>query len=669
MRLKIFCVLIAMAAVVLFVGAKAQTKKKIQNDIQKNNEIIIADFEGASYGDWKVTGTAFGAGPAQGELPGQMPVTGYLGRGFVNSFHGSDAATGTLTSPEFRIARKYINFLIGGGHHPGETCIDLLIGGKVVRTATGPNDKPGGTEHLDWQTWNVTDLMGQTAQLQIVDKATGGWGHINVDHITMNDTRQTEEIKADVLYDETYRPQFHFSARQHWLNDPNGLVYYKGEYHLFFQHNPQGNEWGNMTWGHAVSRDLVHWEQLPNALEPDKLGTMFSGSAVVDWHNTSGFAQGVEKPLVAIYTAAGGTSPESKGQPFTQCLAFSTDKGRTWTKYDHNPILKHIAGENRDPKIIWYAPTKRWIMALYLDKEDFALLVSPDLKTWTQLQTMTLRGCIECPDFFDMSVKGASGSRKWVFTAANGHYLIGAFNGEKFIPEGPLQQVDYGDSYYAVQSYSDIPDTDGRRVQIAWMNNGTFPQMPFNKQMSFPCELTLHQTVEGVRMNRWPVREIEKLYEKYEVQKNENQKDQYQRQDQQKIHWHDITLKPGDNLLHGLSGELWDIQAELELQDATAFGLRVRGEDIRYDVKAQTITNLGRTAPLKPDANKHVWIRVLVDRASMEVFGNGGQISMTSNFLPRQKEKGLAIFTEGGNTRIVSLSVHALRSAWSPLPK
>ena len=150
---------------------------------------------------------------------------------------------------------------------------------------------------------------------------------------------------------------------------------------------------------------------------------------------------------------------------------------------------------------------------------------------------------------------------------------------------------------------------------------------------------------------------------------NENQKDQYQRQDQQKIHWHDITLKPGDNLLHGLSGELWDIQAELELQDATAFGLRVRGEDIRYDVKAQTITNLGRTAPLKPDANKHVWIRVLVDRASMEVFGNGGQISMTSNFLPRQKEKGLAIFTEGGNTRIVSLSVHALRSAWSPLPK
>ena len=164
------------------------------------------------------------------------------------------------------------------------------------------------------------------------------------------------------MYNEKFRPQFHFTARQNWLNDPNGLVHYDGTYHLFFQHNPAGLEWGNMTWGHAVSRDIVRWKQVENALEPDRLGTMFSGSAVVDWENTSGFQTGPDKPIVLIYTAAGGTSPESEGQPFTQCLAYSSDGGQTWVKYAGNPVLGCIRDGNRDPKVIWHAPTRRWIM-------------------------------------------------------------------------------------------------------------------------------------------------------------------------------------------------------------------------------------------------------------------------------------------------------------------
>src|SRR5579871_4253572 len=190
-----------------------------------------------------------------------------------------------------------------------------------------------------------------------------------------------------------------------------------------------------MTWGHAVSRDLIHWQQLPNAIEPDELGTIFSGSAVVDRNNTAGFKTGKEPPLVAIYTAAGDTSPASKGQPFTQCLAYSNDRGRTWTKYAGNPVLKHIVADNRDPKVVWHAPTHRWIMALYLDKEDYALFASPDLKEWTRLQTLTVPGCGECPDFFEMPVGDDPNNRKWVFTAANGHYLIGAFDGRQFTPE------------------------------------------------------------------------------------------------------------------------------------------------------------------------------------------------------------------------------------------
>ncbi len=286
--------------------------------------------------------------------------------------------------------------------------------------------------------------------------------------MTIDETVQ-QAIRTDALYDETYRPQFHFTARANWLNDPNGLVYDQGEYHLFFQHNPTGIEWGNMTWGHATSRDLVHWEQLPNAIEPDPLGTIFSGSAVVDRHNSAGFQVGSRPPLVAIYTAAGDTSPESKGQPFTQCLAYSNDRGRTWTKYDGNPVLNHIVGGNRDPKVIWHAPTQRWIMALYLDGNEFGLFSSPDLKHWEPIQTLALPDCSECPDFFPLPVDGDKNHIKWVFTAANGHYLIGSFDGAKFTQEGGPFAADYGANYYAVQTYSDLPESDGRRIQVAWM--------------------------------------------------------------------------------------------------------------------------------------------------------------------------------------------------------
>jgi len=158
------------------------------------------------------------------------------------------------------------------------------------------------------------------------------------------------------LYHETYRPQFHFTAKKNWLNDPNGLMYYKGEYHLFFQHNPSGIDWGNMTWGHAVSPDMIHWKQLDNAIYPDELGTIFSGSGVVDWSNTAGFKNGNKAVMVCIYTSA--------GDPFTQSIAYSNDKGRTWTKYADNPVLGHIVGSNRDPKVIRHVPTEKWIMAL-----------------------------------------------------------------------------------------------------------------------------------------------------------------------------------------------------------------------------------------------------------------------------------------------------------------
>jgi len=558
----------------------------------------------------------------------------------ASSFVGGDAATGTLASPVFQITRTYITFLIGGGKHPGETCLNLLINGQVVRTATGPNGVPGGTERLGRAAWDVADLEGKVARIEIVDRATGGWGHINVDQITLSNEKPVDDakivVKTDELYNETYRPQFHFTAQKNWLNDPNGLVFYGGEYHLFFQHNPEGLQFGSMAWGHAVSRDLVHWQQLPVALAPDARGPIWSGSAVMDWDNTAELGAGTEKPLVALYTAA--------GEPFTQCLAFSLDGGRTWTKYAHNPVLPHIVGGNRDPKVVWHAPSRRWIMALYLDGSDFGLFSSPDLKTWTRLQTLTVPGCDECPDFFEMPIEGSHHERRWVFTAANGHYLVGGFDGHKFTPETGVLQGDYGANFYAVQTYSDIPRSDGRRIQIAWMRGGEYPQMPFNQQMSFPCELTLRRAPDGLRLRRQPVREIASLYE-------------------QEHRWHDQPLLPGDNPLGALRGELWDVHAEFEVGDATALRLRVRGEDVRYNVKDQTLTALGHTAPLKLDGHR-LALRLLIDRTSLEVFDNGGLVSMTSCFLPPAGDQTLAVYADGGTAKTVSLTVHPLRSAW-----
>src|SRR2546426_523104 len=257
-------------------------------------DIVLADFEGQDYGDWKVQGEAFGTSPAHGALPGQQPVSGYLGKGLVNTFLKGDGAQGTLTSPELEITRRYINFLIGGGYHPGETSIHLLVDGKTARSATGAD-----AEELVWHAWDVGDLFQRKARIEIVDRHTGGWGHINIDQIELSDraravlyandaiTRAMSSVRrgTDRASLDPTRPVFHVAPPAGWNNDPNGPIFHGGFYHLFYQHNPYGDSWGNMHWGHVRSRDLVRWEHLPIALWPSKeVGEdhCFSGCATVD---------------------------------------------------------------------------------------------------------------------------------------------------------------------------------------------------------------------------------------------------------------------------------------------------------------------------------------------------------------------------------------------------
>ena len=449
---------------------------------------------------------------------------------------------------------------------------------------------------------------------------------------------------APKQYNETYRPQFHFSPKTNWTNDPNGLMYYKGEYHLFFQHNPKGIKWGNMTWGHAVSKDLVHWKQLDHAIYPDKLGTIFSGSGVVDHDNTAGFQTGDEKVLVCIYTYAGRFG--TPRQPFTQAIAYSNDRGRTWKKYAKNPVLGHIRASNRDPKVIWHGPTKRWVMALFLDKNDYVLFASKNLKEWTKLCDIRVPGAGECPDIFELPIDRNAQKTKWVFWGGNGNYLLGTFDGKTFKFDSGPHKIKWGKNYYAAQTFSDIPASDGRRIQIAWMAGGKYPGMPFNQQMNFPVELTLRTTPKGPRLHFNPVKEIENTHTK-------------------KHAWADKPLKPGENLLDGLAGELFDIRAEIELGKAAEVGFTIRGQRVVYNVKGRKLISLGSAAPLEPKKGR-ITLQILVDRASVETFGNGGRRLIANCFLPDLANRSLGVFAVGGAAKIISLEVHELRSAWFP---
>ena len=692
-------------------------------------DILIADFEGGSYGNWKVTGEAFGPGPARGTLPNQMDVTGFEGKRLVNTYYKGDDTRGTLTSPMFEIKRKHINFLIGGGKNPGETCINLLVEGKVARTATGPNDRPGGSEELAWNSWDVSELLGHNAQIQIVDNSTGGWGHINVDHIIQSNSKvevPTEKTRDFLLrkkylnfpvktgakkrlihliidnkiirefdielapnepdfwvfldigafkgkkaalridkydpagtkgfdsvyqadtyigeenvYREKLRPQFHFTSKRGWNNDSNGMVYYDGQYHLFYQHNPYGWNWGNMTWGHAVSEDIIHWKELGDAIHPDKLGTIFSGSAVVDINNTAGFQTGDEKVIVCIYTSAGGRNPMSKGQPFTQSIAYSNDRGRTWTVYKDNPVLGHINGGNRDPKVIWHTPTRQWVMALYLDDRDMGFFTSKDLKSW-EFQSK-IKCFHECPELFALPVDGDRNNEKWILYGGSGEYLVGHFNGKEFKSETDAIRFHYGNCFYASQTFTNIPESDGRRIQIAW-GRVAMPKMPFNQMMLFPVTLSLHTTEKGPRMFARPVREIEKIHK-------------------HKWQWNSKSLKPSENLLSGVSGELFHIRAELKVGDARQTGFVIRDIPVIYDVKKQQLSCHKKTASLKP-ANGNIRLELLVDRTSIEIFGNDGRMYMPIGVILADNSKSLEIFTKGGNTEVQSLEVFELDSAW-----
>ena len=342
-----------------------------------------------------------------------------------------------------------------------------------------------------------------------------------------------EGDRSRTIGNEPHRPQFHFTPARNWMNDPNGLVYFDGEYHLFYQYNPRAIEWGHLGWGHAVSRDMVQWERLPPALAEEDGVMIYSGSAVVDWENTSGLGGRGRPPLVAVYT---GHHTERSLQD--QRIAYSTDRGRTWTQFAGNPVLDIGAADFRDPKVFWHAPTHSWIMVVSLPvQRKISFYGSKNLKSWTHLSDFGPAGATvgiwECPDLFPLPIDQDPVQTQWVLLVnlnpggpAGGsgcQYFVGDFDGERFVPEhgrrsgegGDPLWLDFGPDCYAAASWSDVPSQDGRRIIIAWMSNwlyaGQVPTYPWRGAMTVPRSLALRRTDGGVRLVQHPVNELEQL--------------------------------------------------------------------------------------------------------------------------------------------------------------
>ncbi|QEG37398.1 GH32 C-terminal domain-containing protein [Bythopirellula goksoeyrii] len=539
------------------------------------------------------------------------------------------------------ITEKYLNIPVK--HGADKVLISLQVDDEKVRefTVSLASGEPDYWIYLE-----VQEFIGKTGFLwawTLPESHSKGFEAIYCD-----DTFPGEQN----LYKEELRPQFHFSSKRGWTNDPNGLMYYEGEYHMFYQHNPFGWEWGNMTWGHAISTDLVHWVEQGDKLHADAGGTMFSGSGVVDWNNTTGFQTGDEPPMILIYTIAGNNSPWSEGKPFTQGLAYSNDRGRTWTKYAGNPVQERLRRANRDPKVQWHEELGEWVIVMYLRAPDVGFFTSPNLKRW-ELRSM-MQSNHECPELVELAVDGDKSNTKWVHYAAHGEYFIGDFNGTEYTKETEAVRFNYGNMFYASQMFNDIPDEDGRAIQIAWARVN-LPNMPFNQMMTFPVSLSLRTTEDGLRMFAYPVEEIEKIHGKRHQWKNEE-------------------FEPGENPLEEVKGNLFDIDAEIDLGDADEIGFEINGFPVTYIVEENLLIggtgnegdefSQGETkAELKPVDGK-ISLRILVDRPSVEIFANGGRIYMPMQAVRDLHNKSLKVYAKGGAARIEKLTVHEVKSIW-----
>ena len=499
---------------------------------------------------------------------------------------------------------------------------------------------------------------------------------------------RTDYLASPQAMNEPLRPQLHFTPPLHWMNDPNGLVYHDGEYHLFYQHNPVADTWGHMSWGHAVSTDLLHWQHLPLAIPEIGEEMAFSGCCVVDHHNTAGLSPDGTPPLIALYT---GHRPGKQ----VQNLAFSLDNGRSWMPYEGNPVLDEGLADFRDPKVFWHAASEQWVMVVSRAVEKVLVFYSSqNLTDWTELSRFGPAGAItkpnwECPDLFELPVQAADGSWDgkttcWVLEADMGggsvaggsgsEYFVGHFDGTHFHAEQAARWVDYGRDFYAPVSWDNLPASDGRRIWIGWMNNwetSLVPTSPWRGAMSIPRSLAVRE----VRFNneepairtlvQQPIEELVRLRTASKPLAT-------------------VSGWPPQQLT--TAGELTDMACELEVQidtaDARSAGIRIRTGDEeyteigydRFDAAVYLDRHHSGNSDFHPAfAGRHVAparqragivsLQIFVDRSSVEVFVNDGEAVITDRIFPTSQAPIIEAFT-GGPAAEIRTTLHTLKSVW-----
>jgi len=541
--------------------------------------------------------------------------------GTITSAAKDPGALGAALSRPLLVTRRYLSYAVAGTDFERHTCLDVVVGDEVVRSDTGR-----GTHHLRTATFDLGPWLGREVRLVARDES-GPQGWLAVGDVAFTDRPAGPPAE---VYREALRPAFHFTARQWtmdrpdpverqegWLNDLNGLVVVDGEYHLFAQ------RW-NKCWIHAVSTDLVHWTELPPAFFEERLGSgVQSGNCVLDTENTSGLAgPGDHAPMVAFWSGADNRS---------QCVSYSLDRGRTWTHHDGNPIM--VRGE-RDPMVFRDHRRDRWCMVLYAEQR-YELLVSADLLHWEPVGD--LGDGFECPDFFELPVEGTDETR-WVLVRGDGHYSVGSFDGTSFSAETGELTVDGGPSFYATQSWDASHGDTARRVQAAWMRGSVFPRMPFSQQVSVPCDLALRRSPQGLRLHRTPVPELASLERRRHTGPTR-------------------TLAPGETWSASFGTGALRVRADVEVPVGGTLELDLCGRRVVVE-HDRVVVDGGAQPTLTPVRT----LDVLLDVASVEVFANDGEASLTAHGFAGQPT--LRATARGAAVLVASPQVAELDPIW-----
>ena len=469
-------------------------------------------------------------------------------------------------------------------------------------------------------------------------------------------------------YNEPYRPQFHFTPESKWMNDPNGLIFYNGKYHLFYQYYPEGIVWGPMHWGHAISTDLLHWKQLPIALYPDKLGWIFSGSAVIDVTNSAGFG---ENAMIAIFTyhndeivKSGRKNCESQG------IAYSLDEGLTWTKYNANPVLNNSGEQDfRDPKVFWNEAIKKWNMVIAVG-DKVKIWSSTNLKKWQfesdfKPSSDLELGVWECPDLF--SIKSDSGETKWIMIVNHGdkapnggsgtRYFVGDFDGKTFKESQKSIWMDFGTDFYAAITFSNVPEN--KNILLGWMSNWQYatkvPTEVWRSAMTMPRELSLIKDKKGYYLNQKMVSQfstiLKTVFEQKEVatpfEKNNIDLSQTE------VTFDINTTTDLIISLSNLKGEVYTIT----LSENKLVTDRRNSGIINFN------ENFATNSQVMNLEDKITSFKLVLDKSSVEILLNDGKYSMTNLFFPTESFSILNIITKN-NTALNNLKINSVSRIW-----